>query len=136
MERMILQGEGWRLGWNPAADRFRGLLGNEAWAIELTEAELADFCAGVERLAQAVEAIAPELMPEEQLACEVETDRVWLGAEGIPITYGLRLVLLSSTGGRSGDRGAEAAWPASCTAGLRSAAQTIAAQLSLGAPLQ
>ncbi|MFN6180187.1 MAG: DUF1818 family protein, partial [Dolichospermum sp.] len=40
MERVIKSGTGWRLGWNPDALTFKGLVGTEDWAIELTEAEL------------------------------------------------------------------------------------------------
>jgi len=42
MERVIKSGLGWRVGWNPNAVEFKGLVGGDDWAIELTEAELID----------------------------------------------------------------------------------------------
>ncbi len=45
MERVIKTGNGWRIGWNPQETvEFKGLVGTDDWAIELTESELHDFC--------------------------------------------------------------------------------------------
>ena len=44
MQRVLKSGKGWRIGWNPTAIEFKGLVGTDNWAIELTEAELNDFC--------------------------------------------------------------------------------------------
>lgn len=129
LQNYFWQGEGWRLGWKPAATGFVGLVGNEDWAIELTAAELDQFCRGLQQLAAAVTAIAPELMPEEAIACEAEAAGVWLGVEGTAAAYGLRLVLLSG-------RGAEGAWAAAATGPLLAAAaeleRAIAATTSAG----
>jgi len=43
MERVVKSGAGWRIGWNPNAAEFKGLVGTDDWAIELTETELNDF---------------------------------------------------------------------------------------------
>ena len=51
MERLVKSGSGWRLGWDPNATEFQGLVGGAGWAIELTEAELNDFCWLAEMLA-------------------------------------------------------------------------------------
>jgi len=40
---VLLKVEGWRIGWNPNAAEFKGLVGTDDWAIELTETELNDF---------------------------------------------------------------------------------------------
>ena len=41
MEYLIKSGAGWRIGWNPHAPEFKGLIGTDHWAIELTEAAAA-----------------------------------------------------------------------------------------------
>ncbi|MGB3560047.1 MAG: DUF1818 family protein, partial [Geitlerinemataceae cyanobacterium] len=32
MNRIVQSGSGWRLGWNPDADGFSGLVGSDDWA--------------------------------------------------------------------------------------------------------
>jgi hypothetical protein len=104
MARQVKEGEGWRLGWNPDAISFKGLVAGEHWALELTPAEFEDFCRLALQLADTVAAMAPELMAEERITCEVESDQLWLEAEGYPHQFSLRLLLLT---GRRG----EGAWP-------------------------
>jgi hypothetical protein len=111
MAQQIQAGEGWRVGWNPDAGEFCGLVGGDEWALELTEAELKDFCRLLLRLADMMQQMATELMSEEKLQCEVESDRLWLEADGFPHSYQLRLLLL--TGRRS-----EGSWPAPAVPGL------------------
>ncbi|HYW17807.1 MAG TPA: DUF1818 family protein [Nodularia sp. (in: cyanobacteria)] len=103
MEQLIKSGIGWRIGWNPNAPAFKGLVGTEDWAIELTEAELNDFCRLLAQLADTMKQFAAELMEEEKIACEAESDLLWLEVEGYPHAYSLRLIL--NTG-----RGVEAKW--------------------------
>jgi hypothetical protein len=93
MERVLKQGRGWRIGWNPSADLYQGLVGSDDWAIELTEAELKDFCRLLSQLAQTMNQMAQELMAEERIACEAESDLLWLEVEGYPQAYSLRLIL-------------------------------------------
>lgn len=92
-ERLIKSGIGWRLGWDPAAEKYRGLVGTDEWAIELTEAELIDFCRLLIELATTMKKMAEELMEEERIACEAETDLLWMEVEGYPHAYSLRLIL-------------------------------------------
>jgi hypothetical protein len=117
MTRQLKQGAGWRLGWNPEAE-FCGLVGTKDWAIELTQAELDDFCRLVNQLADTISAMAAELMDEERIQCEVESDLLWLEAEGYAHAYALRLIL--QTGRR-----AEASWTTAAVPGLIQAAQTL-----------
>ncbi len=93
MSRILKTGAGWRLGWNAEAPEFKGLVGGEDWAIELTEAEWNDFRRLSEQLHAALQQIAQELMDEERIACELESDRIWLEAEGFPSAYSLRLIV-------------------------------------------
>jgi hypothetical protein len=93
MERLIKSGSGWRIGWNPEAEKYKGLVGTDRWAIELSEAELNDFCRLLTQLAETMEEIKTELMEEERIACEAESELVWMEVEGYPHAYSLRLIL-------------------------------------------
>ncbi|MBW4635351.1 MAG: DUF1818 family protein [Iphinoe sp. HA4291-MV1] len=93
MERVVKSGLGWRLGWNPTAPEFKGLVGTDEWAIELTKAELNDFCRLLVQLADTMRQIATELMDEEKIATEAESDLIWMEVEGYPHAYSLRFIL-------------------------------------------
>ncbi|MFZ9736951.1 MAG: DUF1818 family protein [Prochlorotrichaceae cyanobacterium] len=118
----LQRGEGWRLGWDPLRGTFPALVGTEDWALELTQAEFEDFCRLSQQLASTLGAMAAELMDEERICCEVESDRVWVEAEGFPQHYELRLMLLT---GRRG----EGQWSAIAVPPFLQALQTLAAQL-------
>lgn len=118
MTRHIKQGKGWRIGWDATATQFPGLVGAENWAIELTEPELDDFCCLVGQLAETIHQIGRELVAEEKICCEIESDRLWLEAEGYAQSYSLRLIVLAG-------RRCEGAWEAIATADLIQAAQTL-----------
>ncbi len=105
MTRQIRSGDGWRLGWNPNADSFHGLLAGHHWALELTATEFKDFCRAAQKLSKEMTAMAELLMDEERLTCEQETETIWLEADGLPTCYSLRFILLT---GRRG----EGEWPA------------------------
>ncbi len=111
MEHLLKNGPGWRIGWKPAAPEFKGLVGTDDWAIELTEAELNDFCRLLLQLADTMKQLATELMDEEKIACEAESNLLWMEVEGYPHAYSLRLIL--NTG-----RCAEGKWDASAVPGL------------------
>ncbi|MBW4419990.1 MAG: DUF1818 family protein [Myxacorys californica WJT36-NPBG1] len=118
MGRLLKTGSGWRVGWNPTASEFKGLVGAEDWAVELTEAEFNDFCRLAEQLSQTLQQIANELMDEEKIACELESSLVWLEVEGYPTSYTLRLIVLSG-------RRAEGFWSATAAPELLQAIQTL-----------
>lgn len=111
MERVLKSGTGWRIGWNPNAPKFKGLVGTDDWAIELTEAELNDFCRLLSQLADTIKQLATELMDEEKIACEAESDLLWMEVEGYPHEYSLRLILNT-------ERCVEGKWNASAVPGL------------------
>ncbi|WP_071517789.1 DUF1818 family protein [Geitlerinema sp. PCC 9228] len=118
-DRKILKsGNGWRLGWDPDAGEFTGLLGNDTWAMELTAAELEDFCQLLEKLATTMEQMAEELMDEERIACEAQSDRMWMQVEGFPHAYSLQVIL--TTGRRC-----EGYWEAEAIAHLLAAARSL-----------
>ena len=118
MTKRIQQGDGWRLGMNPEALVYPGLVGNESWSLELTNIELKDFCRLTLQLADTMKAIASELMDEERISCESESENIWLEAEGFPESYGLRIILLT---GRRG----EGEWSASAVPELLNAIRLI-----------
>ena len=113
MERLIKSGSGWRIGWNPNATEFKGLVGGDDWAIELN-----DFCRLLGQLGESMSQLKSELMDEEKIACEVESNLLWMEVEGYPHAYNLHLIL------NTGRRG-EGSWAASAVPGLVQAAQIL-----------
>lgn len=93
---------------------FAALVGGEGWAAELTLAELQSLREGALRLRAELQALASQLMPEEQLALELERDGLWLELEGQAGAWCLRFVLE----GHGGGRGLEGSWCAAATAAL------------------
>jgi hypothetical protein len=118
MQRLLKSGSGWRIGWNPDAPEFKGLVGTDDWAIELTEAEVNDFCRLLLQLADTMKQLASELMDEEKIACEAESDLLWMEIEGYPDTYSLRFILNTN-------RAAEGKWDASAVPHLLQAAASL-----------
>lgn len=92
-QRFIKEGAGWRVGWDPTAPTYPALLGSDTWALELTDQEFQDFCRLAQQLADTLQAMASELMDEERITCEAESDWVWVEVEGFPHDYTLRLIL-------------------------------------------
>ncbi len=91
---MLKSGSGWRIGWNPA-NTYPGLVGSDDWAFELTAAEFADFDRLLRQLVDSLRSIQAELMDEEKIACEAESDLIWMQVEGTASEYSLRLILNS-----------------------------------------
>ena len=124
MTRQIRSGDGWRLGWNPNADDFSGLVAGHCWAIELTAEEFKDFVRLAQQLNETMAEMASQRMDEERLTCEQETEKIWLEAEGFPQCYTLRFILLT---GRKG----EGEWPESVVPQLLAArSQPLFSQLA------
>jgi Domain of unknown function (DUF1818) len=92
MQKVLKSGAGWRIGWNPDGE-YQGLVGSDEWAFELSAAELADFCRLLGQLVANMRSIQAELMDEESIACEAESELVWMQVEGIPSKYSLRAIL-------------------------------------------
>ncbi|NCS47830.1 MAG: DUF1818 family protein [Microcystis aeruginosa BK11-02] len=105
MEKILKYGSGWRLGWNPKAVIYKGLIGGDDWAIELTEAEWQDLRRLLSQLTATMAAMATELMDEERIACEAESELLWVEADGFPDNYSLRFILYQG-------RGCEGNWSA------------------------
>jgi hypothetical protein len=91
--RVFKEADGWRIGFNPNPATYQGLIGGQDWAIELTLAEWQDFCRLVSQLSETMQAIATELMDEEKITCEAESELMWLEVTGYPQSYSLRFIL-------------------------------------------
>ncbi|MEB3311250.1 MAG: DUF1818 family protein [Snowella sp.] len=115
--RLLKQGNGWRLGFNSASETYQGLVGGEDWAIELTTAEWQDFYRLVTQLSDTMQAMTAELMDGEKIACEAESDLIWVEVAGYPHAYELRLIL-------SQGRRCEGNWPPDVVPELIRALQT------------
>ena len=97
--KQLLSGEGWRIGWRSDVDIYKGLVGADNWAIELTESEFKDFCKLASQLAETMQIMAIELSDAEKICCTQETEDISLEVNGFPDTFTLHLQLL--TGRRS-----------------------------------
>lgn len=117
MQKVLKSGAGWRIGWNLASE-YQGLVGSDDWAFELTAQELEDFCRLLGQLVDNMRSIQAELMDEENITCEAESELVWMQVEGLPTQYSLRLIL--NTG-----RSCEGNWAADVVPELIVAAQSI-----------
>lgn len=115
---MIKKGKGWRIGWKESAPVYQGLIGGENWAIELTNQEMQDFCRLLLQINQAITDISEHLMEEETIVCEVESDLMWLEAQGYFDRYSLRIILLQG-------RGTEGTWDESVIQELIQATQSL-----------
>ena len=118
MTQVLKKAPGWRLGWNPNATAYKGLVGSDEWAIELTATEFQDFCRLLLELATTMDNMAQELVEEEKITCEAESDQVWLEVAGYPHAFSLRLILQSG-------RGAEGNWSANAVPELITAVQNL-----------
>jgi len=118
MGRLLRSGDGWRIGWDPDAPTYRGLIGGDGWALELSETELNEFCRLLEQMVAAISSMAEELMEQERIDCELESEWLWLEAEGYPHHYSLRCIL------QTGRRG-EGSWSPSAVPALVQAARTL-----------
>lgn len=105
MQKVLKSGAGWRIGWNPANNPCPGLVGSDDWAFELTAAEFADFARLLQQLVDSMRSIQAELMDEEKIACEAESNLMWMQVAGTQSEYSLRLILSSG-------RGCEGNWSA------------------------
>ena len=108
MSRVLKEGPGWRLGWDPNRTDYPALIGGQAWAVELQPEEFADLRRLALQLAETMAAMGDELMDEERICCEAESEQLWLEVEGFPRSYGLRLILQRS-------RRAELGWEPAAT---------------------
>ncbi|HHP7232850.1 MAG TPA: DUF1818 family protein [Xenococcaceae cyanobacterium] len=124
MSRLLRKGRGWRVGWNPEATKYPGLIGSDQWAIELTQSEFKEFFRLLSQLTATMTQIATELMDEEKIAIEAESDLMWLEVAGYPDAYSLRLIL-------NCDRRCEGNWQAGVVAELVEVTRRLIEEVNL-----
>ncbi len=110
---MQREGSGWRLAIDPTRDGFQALIGGEGWALELSLQEFQQLRSLVAKLLEQHEAIADQLMAEEQIEICLEEGSWWLELRGDCQHWSLRFVL---SGGAA--RGAEAGWSVPASAAM------------------
>jgi hypothetical protein len=103
--KQLFSGEGWRIGWRSDVDLYKGLVGADSWAIELTETEFKDFCKLATQLAETMQLMAAELSDGEKISCTLETEDICLEVNGFPSAFTLHLQIMT-------DRCCEGFWDA------------------------
>ncbi|MBD2186767.1 DUF1818 family protein [Pseudanabaena mucicola] len=93
--KQLLRGDDWRIGWRSDVELYKGLVGTDSWAIELTEGEFKDFCRLARQLAETMQLMAAELSDCEKISCTLETEDISLEANGYPHAFTLHLQLLA-----------------------------------------
>ena len=116
------EGPGWRIIRDLSRDNFSTLIGGESWAIELNQSEWATFAKVVFDLSDQYEKVKDQLMGDEDITLELESNP-WFGIlQGDKHGWNLKLVLGSCN---SLSRGAEVYWPRSVTFHLAKAMRTM-----------
>ena len=118
MTRLLKKGHQWRLGWDGEAKKYQALVGSDDWAIELTIAEFQDFNRLLHQLVTTMTQMKTELMDQERIACEAESELLWLEVEGYPDKYSLRLIV-------NRDRRCEGNWSEGVAVELAAATQRL-----------
>lgn len=108
MPRQLKLGKGWRIGFDPDASTFQGLLGSEDWSVELTRDEFDEFCQAAQQLSDTLDRLRTELMDEESITCEHTSDNLYLEIRGYPNDYQLSFILLRG-------RRSEGTWDSAAT---------------------
>lgn len=95
MNKHLVHGTGWRLGYSPDAQVYGALVGTETWAIELTHQEFQDFLRLGHQLIETMQIMASELSEEENLTCSAETLGIFMEAKGFSADFTIYLQVLS-----------------------------------------
>jgi len=116
------EGPGWRLIRDSSRDNFSTLIGGESWAIELNQFEWKTLVKVVIDLSDQYKNIKEQLMGDEDITLELESDP-WLAIlKGDQNGWKLKLILDSSD---SLNRGAEVSWPRNVTTNVANAMRTM-----------
>jgi len=116
------EGPGWRIIRDSSRDNFSTLIGGESWAIELNQFEWKTLVKVVIDLSDQYKNIKDQLMGDEDITLELESDP-WLAIlKGDQNGWKLKLILDSSD---SLNRGAEVSWPRNVTTNVANAMRTM-----------
>ncbi len=106
------EGPGWRIIIDSSRDNFSTLIGGDSWAIELNKAEWETLVRVVINLSDQYQDIKAQLMNEEDITLEMESNPWFAILKGDQYGWNLKLILESSD---SLIRGAEVFWPSEVT---------------------
>ena len=116
------EGPGWRIIRDSARGNFSTLIGGESWAIELTQSEWESLVKVVIDLSNQYHNIKDQLMGEEDITLELESNP-WLAIlKGDQYGWTLKLILDSTD---SFNRAAEVSWPRDVTVLVTNAMRTM-----------
>ena len=116
------EGPGWRIIRDSSKEKFSTLIGGDSWAIELTRSEWETLVKVVIDLSDQYKNIKDQLMGDEDITLELESDP-WLAIlKGDQNGWKLKLILDSKD---SLNRGAEIFWPRNVTFNLVNAMRTM-----------
>ena len=116
------EGQGWRIIRDSSRTNFSTLIGGESWAIELNQHEWDTLVKAVNNLSDQYQDIKVQLMEDEDITLEMESNP-WLAIlKGDKHGWNLKLILNSSD---SLIRGAEVYWPSNVTCQLVNAMRTM-----------
>ena len=116
------EGTGWRIIQDLSRDNFSTLIGGESWAIELNQYEWENLVKVVIDLSDQYKDIKDQLMGDEDITLELESNS-WLAIlKGDQYGWSLKLILDSND---SLNRGAEVSWPRNVTFHLVNAMRTM-----------
>ena len=116
------EGPGWRIIRDSSRDKFSTLIGGESWAIELTQSEWEILVKVVIDLSDQYKDIKDQLMGEEDITLEMDSNPWFAILKGDQYGWNLKLILESSD---SLNRGAEVSWPRNVTLHLANAMRNM-----------
>tara|TARA_B100000214_G_scaffold363991_1_gene330078 strand:- start:431 stop:811 length:381 start_codon:yes stop_codon:yes gene_type:complete len=106
------EGPGWRIIIDLSRENFSTLIGGESWAIELTKSEFKSLARVVIDLSDQYENIKDQLMGDEDITLELESNPWFAILKGDQFGWNLKLILKCS---HTSIRGAEVCWPRNVT---------------------
>ena len=116
------EGPGWRIIRDSSRENFSTLVGGESWAIELNQSEWETLVKVVIDLSDQYQKTKVQLMDEEDITLELESNP-WLAIlKGDKNGWKLKLILDPRD---SLSRGAEFSWPRNVTSNLLHAMRTM-----------
>ena len=115
------EGPGWRIIRDSSRGKFSTLIGGESWAIEINQFEWETLVKVVIDLSDQYREIKDQLMGDEDITIELESNP-WLAIlRGDQYGWELKLILSSNLS----NRGAEIFWPRNVTFNLALAMRTM-----------
>ena len=116
------EGIGWRIFRDASRENFSTLIGGETWAIELNQSEWETLVKVVINLTEQYKDVKEQLMGEEDITLELESNPWFAILKGDQYGWSLKLIL---NGNLALHRGAEISWPRNVTNQVTHAMRTM-----------